>query len=410
MGILKAGKTGAADPELRDIAPGSRALSKLIAPLCAGFKAAAVTCLPSTEPCGPASKIAIFLPNLGGGGAERVVLACAQDLAQRGHQVDLVLVEAGGELLPLVPKGVRVIDLKATRIIAALPRLARYMRDRQPDVLHAVMWPVTIVGIMAHGLARSTARLVVSDHTVLSRHVPPAQHRLLKWTVRLFYPRADARTICSGAAADDLAVLSGIARDSIGVIHSPISPPRRIMANSGVETWWQGKGPRVITVGSLKQEKNHVLLLDAFAQVAARDAQLMIIGEGPLRGQLERQAADLEISARVALPGFAIDPWPYLASADLFVLSSNYEGFPLVLAEAMHAGLKVVSTDCLSGPAEMLDGGRYGRLVPCGDAPALAAAIDAALAEPARPQRMRKRAAEIAGPTMIERYSELLLL
>jgi glycosyltransferase involved in cell wall biosynthesis len=176
-----------------------------------------------------------------------------------------------------------------------------------------------------------------------------------------------------------------------------------------IEAKWGGPGLRVISVGNLHAVKNHALLLDAFARLERKSVRLLIFGDGPLRGQLEQQARQLGIADRVAFPGFAIDPWPYLASADLFVLSSNYEGFPMALAEAMHAGLKIVSTDCDSGPAEMLDGGNYGRLVPCGDANALAAAIDAALDEPADPSRIQRRAAKIAGQAMADRYRELVL-
>ena len=360
-------------------------------------------------PDAPRKRIAIFLPNLGGGGAERVALATAKDLAERGHHVDLVLVEASGDLLPLVPKAVRVIDLKARRIIASLPSLARYLREERPDTLHAHMWPLTIVAITAHRLAQSPAKLVVTDHVALSRQVTGGvQRRLLNWSTRLLYPFADARTIISEVAANDLSRLSGLARDCIEVIYNPISPPKRIASNARVEALWKGKGPRIITVGAFKEQKNHALLLDAFARVVAKEPMLMLLGEGPLRGALQQQASDLGMADRVLMPGFEVDPWPFLASADLFVLSSDYEGFPLVLAEAMHAGLKVVSTDCVSGPSEMLEGGRWGKLVPCGDAQALAGAIDAALGEPADPARMRERAIAIAGPAMIQRYSELL--
>lgn len=354
-------------------------------------------------------KIAIFIPTLGGGGAERVALASANDLAARGHQVDLLLLETGGELIPLLAKSVRVVHLDAHRIVAALVPLTRYLREEKPDALHAVMWPVTIIAVIAHRLARSTARLAVSDQVTLSRQITGgAQLRLLKWTTRLFYPLADIRITCSQAAAEDLANLSGIARDRIEVIYNPIVPPKRIAANAKAEALWTGTGPRLITVGAMKEQKNHALLLDAFARLEAKDAQLMILGKGPLQPKLEKQAERLGIAGRLILPGFAVDPWPYLASADLFVLSSDYEGFPLVLAEAMHAGLKVVSTDCVSGPAEMLDNGKYGRLVPCGDADGLARAIDAAIAEPAQPKKMRDRAIAMAGPAMIARYSELL--
>lgn len=364
------------------------------------------------ESAGPSKRIALFLPNMSGGGAEQVALTSAKDLIKRGHEVDLVLVRAEGALLPLLPSAVRVVDLNARRMVASLAPLARYLRERKPDALHAVMWPVTIVAILAHRLARSRALLMVSDHTTLSRHVRSwGQRAILRWTTSFFYPMADFRVICSSQAADDLATLSGISRGRFEVLYSPFSPPEIIRTNSDAERLWGDCEQRIITVGSMKQEKNQALLLRAFAQLGGHPkAKLMILGEGQLRPALEQLAAQLGVADRVLMPGFAIDPWPYLASADLFVLSSDYEGFGIALAEAMYAGLRVVSTDCMSGPSEMLDSGRYGRLVPCRDAAALAEAIEKALAEPAKPERMRARAISMAGQNMIARYSELLTL
>lgn len=361
------------------------------------------------EPSRRSKRIAIFLPNLGGGGAERVALTSATDLADCGHRIDLVLIEAKGDLLPLVPNNVRVVNLGSNRIIGSLMPLVRYLRRERPDCIHAIMWPVTVIAILAHRLARSHAKLVVSDQNALSQKIRRGlQRRLLNWTTRFLYPIADARIHCSSIAADDLAMLSGISRKRIEVIYNPIAPPERIVSNSEVEGLWRGPGPRIIAVGSLTSQKNHALLLRSFAKLQNRNSSLMILGEGQLRSLLEQLSSEFGIADRVIMPGFALDPWPHLASADLFVLSSDYEGFPLVLAEAMHVGLKVVSTDCISGPAEMLDDGRFGRLVPCGHAKALAGAIDAALAEPGNPQRMRARAIEMAGPAMITRYRESL--
>ena len=356
--------------------------------------------------------VAILIPDLGGGGAERVALASIIDLVEAGHRVDLLLARAEGALLPLLPPDVRVVDLSASRLVAALPPLIRYLRRERPDALHAVMWPVTVIAVLAHRLARSDARLMVSDQVVLSKQMTsPRQRAALRWTTRLFYPRADVRVTCSAVAADDLAALAGIDRRSINVIYNPISPPATIEATPQVEALWGvGRGERLINAGSLKTQKNQTLLLRAFAKLRDRpQARLMILGEGHLRGALEAEAERLGIANRVILPGFALDPWPYYASADLFVLSSDYEGFPLVLAEAMQAGLRVVSTDCASGPAELLDGGAYGRLVPCGDANALASAIEQALDEPAEPDRQRAQAEAMAGPAQITRYRELLI-
>jgi glycosyltransferase involved in cell wall biosynthesis len=355
-------------------------------------------------------RVALFLPDLGGGGAERVVLAQARELIRRGHQVDLILVGEGGVLLELLPAAVNLIELRRSRILSAVLPLARYLRTSRPDALHAVMWPSTVAAVLAHKLARSKARLMVSDQVTLSQQVrDPRQLAALRWTTRLFYPAADYRITCSSEAADDLAVLAHIPRASIEVITNPIEAPAKIAAKRTVEQMWGPGCPRIVTVGSLKAQKNHALLLRAFARLETYpEARVMIVGEGQMRPQLEALARELGIADRVAMPGFFLDPWPFLASADLFVLSSDYEGFPLVLAEAMRAGLRVVSTDCISGPAELTDNGRYGRLVPCGDPDALATAIAQTLAEPPQPQRQKKRAIAMAGPAQIARYCDLL--
>lgn len=352
--------------------------------------------------------IAILLPNLTGGGAERVALAIAGDLIKGGHRVDLVLMEARGELLPLIPDGARVVDLESSRIIAVLPRLIRYFRNEQPDAVQAHMWPLTVVSIMAHRLARSTARLVVSGHTFLSRHMTSRTEALkLRLTTRLFYPLADARTMCSNAAADDLAELAGMERDQIEVVYNPISVPDRIAPTEEAEAAWGGGGPRIITVGNLKAVKNHALLLDAFAQLTDKDARLMILGHGDLLPNLQQQTRQLGIAERVIFKGFVSDPWPYYASADLFVLSSDYEGFGNVLVEAMLAGLPVVSTDCPGGPNEILDGGRYGKLVPVGDAPALADAMARAVCDAHDAAAVREQAERISGKS-VNAYLSLL--
>jgi glycosyltransferase involved in cell wall biosynthesis len=348
---------------------------------------------------------------MAGGGAERVALAGIIDLLERGHEVDLVLVRAEGALLPLIPPQVQVFDLRAPRIVASLLPLARYLRKRKPDAVHALMWPVTIVAILAHRLARSRARLLVSDHVAHSKMIQsPRERALFRWTTRWLYPAADFRIVVSADAADDLATFSGIPRDRFEVIYNPISPPAAIATNPQVERLWGDCDQRIITVGALKEQKNHALLLRAFAQINSfPKSKLMILGEGQLRPKLEGLARELGIADRVLMPGFAIDPWPYLASADLFVLSSDYEGFGIALVEAMYAGLRVVSTDCRSGPREILDGGRYGKLVPTGDSAALADAIDQALAEPAQPDRMREQAEVMTGPSKLARYAALLL-
>ncbi len=355
-------------------------------------------------------RIACFLPNMSGGGAERVMLASIRDLVAHGHQVDLVVMDSQGELMPLLPPEVRVIDFKTTRIRATLMPLVRYLRRERPDALHAQMWPMTVLGVLAHRLARSDALLMISDQVALSSHMSsPRQLSALRWSARWAYPRADLRVMCAASAADDICKLAGLKRDSFEVITNPIEPPATLQTSPKVEALWGDSDGRIINIGSLKGQKNQALLLRAFARSKARSgAKLMILGQGDLRDSLLVLAAELGIAGRVIMPGFDIDPWPYLASADMFVLSSDYEGFPLVLAEAMYAGLRLVSTDCPTGPAELTADGRFGQLVPMGDAEALAAGIDAAWTQPHDPEGQRARASAVAGPAQIARYRHLL--
>jgi glycosyltransferase involved in cell wall biosynthesis len=356
---------------------------------------------------GHAKRVAICLPDMGGGGAERVALEIIRELLEAGHKVDLVLVRARGELLPLVPSAVRIIDLGASRMLGALAPLTRYFRRERPDAVQVSMWPLTTIAILAHRLSRSRALLMTSDHIAFS-HAGGWDKLVIRLTAGPLYRLADQRVVVSSGTAQDLSELTGLKRDRFELIYNPISPPRNIRSTPDIDRLWEGAKTRIIAVGSLKRAKNHALLLRAFARLGREDAKLMILGEGPLRGDLEALAAELKIADDVIMPGFAIDPWPFYASASLFVLSSDWEGFANVVLEALAAGLPVVSTDCPSGPSEILDRGRFGRLVPMGDEAALAEAMNRALDDPGDLEAGKARAASFSKGSA-RRYRQLLI-
>jgi glycosyltransferase involved in cell wall biosynthesis len=344
-----------------------------------------------------------------GGGAERVALHLMRRFVEMKYPVDLVLVNARGELLEQVPQEVRVFDLRADRFRNAVLPLARYFNREKPRSAQVQMWPLTSVAIVAKLVARTDTRLIVSDHCHLSmQYDAPNKLLALKWSVRLLYPFAHARVVVSEGAADDLARLSGLRRGTFEVVYNPVE---RIAGEQSpkLKDMWDTEGSRIISVGTLKAQKNHKLLIRSFARLRkTRTAKLMIVGEGDLRSELIREAERLGIVSEIVLPGFVYDVAGLLASADLFVLSSDYEGFGIVLIEAMRCGIPVVATDCPSGPAEILANGKFGRLVPCGDERALAEAMEAALREPRAPETLRARAEEISGETPIRRYVKLL--
>jgi glycosyltransferase involved in cell wall biosynthesis len=341
-----------------------------------------------------------------------VALTIAEGLLARGHRVDLLLAQDGGELRGLAPKGARLVVLGAGRLLKTVNPLASYLRKERPDALHALMWPLTVLAVVAHRLARSAARLVLADHGTLSREYASARNRLvLKATLRWIYPLADHRIAVSDGAAEDMASLSGLRRSAFDIVRNPLRLPVHVASTSKVEALWSGAEERILTIGSLTPVKNHTLLIRAFARLlhSRPGARLMIVGEGNGRPQLATLIEELGLGGKVMLPGFVLDPWPFLASADLFALSSDHEAYGLVLVEALHAGLKVVSTDCPSGPREILDAGRFGALVPVGDERAISLALEHALAEPADRARQRARAAVLAGTGSLDRYEELLL-
>lgn len=223
------------------------------------------------------------------------------------------------------------------------------------------------------------------------------------------YPLASCRLAVSKGVAQDLAALSGLAQDAFHVIYNPAALGRgrpQFIPEALLGVF----GPLVLSVGTLKAGKRHNLLIEAFARLPVElGAMLCILGEGSLRPALEQQIRELGLQKRVLLPGFRADPTPWYARADLFVLSSDYEGFGNVIVEALEQGVPVVSTNCPAGPSEILCSGKYGRLVPVGDADALATAMLEALNEEPDREALKTRARDFAADKIAEEYLDVML-
>lgn len=354
-------------------------------------------------------RAAVILPNFNGGGAERLTVDVMAGFVARGIAVDLVLLERKGDLLPLVPEGVRVIDLKVPRLRSAAGALRRYMRETRPDAVLALMWPLTFMTIVAATGLRHRPRVVVVEQVTLLKQYAASKLTIaqVRLTLALGYRFADAVTAASGALAKEVAELALLPQCRVQTIYNPIPPPLR--SADGGDAWAGVLGKRIVTVGRLTAQKNHPLLLRAFAALARdTDATLAIVGIGNERANLEAMARDLGISGRLLLPGFTMAPGDWYAGADLFVLSSDYEGFGNVVVEALHCGLPVVTTDCPFGPSEIVDGGRWGALIPCGDAEALADAMRAALTNPVDPEGQKARAREFSVERGVDAYWNLM--
>jgi glycosyltransferase involved in cell wall biosynthesis len=356
--------------------------------------------------------ISIILPTLQGGGAERVALYLANHWVDQGIQVEFVLMEDRGELLELVDPRIPIHSLKVSRIRGSVLPLRRYFVERKSAVVWVNMWPLTSAAILAWQLAGRPGTLFTTDHTNLSisclqeLRLSPLY---LKALLRATYPLATGLMAVSEGVKQDLCRLGAFNDERVTVICNPVAggfvKPAPVDPAVRQQLWGPGFNYHILAVGSFKTPKNFPLLLRAFDQLPnALNAKLSILGEGPLRPELESLIKELALEDRVALPGFALDTSCWYRSADLFVLSSSWEGFGNVIVEALECGIPVVSTDCRSGPAEILDNGRYGRLVPVGDAAALAAAIQASLLETHDHDALSRRAQDFAVPRISGQY------
>jgi glycosyltransferase involved in cell wall biosynthesis len=326
--------------------------------------------------------IALFLPSLRGGGAEKVMVNLALGFVEQGLKVDLVLAKAEGPYLSRVPEEVRVVDLGARRVLYSLPGLVRYLRRERPQAMLSALNYANIVAIWAKLLARVQTHLVVSEHNTLScstQNASSVRVKLLPLLIKIFYPYADAVVAVSHGVAEDLITMTGLPMEKVKVIYNPVITPELFAkAEEPLDHPWfrPGEPPVVLGVGRLTQQKDFPTLIRAFALVRKeRPARLMILGEGEERPKLEALVRELRLEEDVALPGFVDNPYKYMKRAAVFVLSSRWEGFGIVLVEAMALGTPVVATDCPSGPAEILENGKWGHLVPVGEPLHLARAI-----------------------------------
>lgn len=359
-------------------------------------------------------RLALFVPTLSGGGAERVMLALANRIAERGIPVDLVLAKAAGPYLADVRSDVHVVDLAASRVLRSLPALVRYLRRRRPRAMLTALGHANIVALWARRLAGVPTRLVISEHNSLRapRGGRGSRRRSVPWwLMRRVYPGAEAIVAVSHGVAADLAAVIGLPVERIHVVYNPvaIADLEARFDEPFTHPWFQaGSPPVILSVGRLTEQKDYATLVAAFAIARAQRAcRLVILGEGEDRGDLSALVERSGLAANVLLPGFVNNPVAWLRRAALFVMSSRWEGMPLVLLEAMACGAPVVCTDCPHGPAEILENGRWGRLVPVGDPSALATAILAALADPQHPD-VAGRAAAFSVDRTVDGYLELL--
>jgi len=370
----------------------------------------------------PKRKIAFVLANLKFGGVEKVVLTLAKGFVEKGIEVTLVLANDEGDFLKQVPHGVNIDSLNipapdsrgffanAHRVFVAL---LRYFSNHDFNVVFPSWYHIDLITMFAIRLVnlfkKNKTRMILILHGPYESYL---SHSRIKYLFSIIAAKIMLKLPDKLVAVSESVKKSFGNNDKIAVIYNPVVPPDMLdKSNEPVDQdfFTAKKIPIIISVGRLSQEKDFATLLRAFAIVKKEiDSQLVIVGEGKERENLKRLARNLHVEDSVWMPGFAENPYKYVSKSSVFVLSSKFEGFALVLVEALSVGCPVLSTDCPGGPREILENGKYGKLVPVGDYKALAKAIVDTLKNPPPKELLQERGKMFSVEAAINKYLELI--
>jgi glycosyltransferase involved in cell wall biosynthesis len=344
-----------------------------------------------------------------------MVLNLVRQMAEQGLHIDLVLIRDESRHLRELPSSVNIVRLGTRHSGLSVGPLRRYLQDRRPPVLLAAKDRAGRAALVARHRAGVDTRIYIRLGTTLSQALE-GRSRLRKWLryrpMRRLYPRADGIIAVSRGVADDVQGITGMGDTRIHVIRNPVITPEleSLAAQPAPHLWLTDRGePVVMGMGRLTRQKDFPTLIRAFARLrVATPARLVILGEGADREALSVLARELGVQDHLIMPGFHANPYAWLSRARLFVLSSLWEGSPNALTEAMALGIPVVSTDCRSGPREVLEGGRFGTLVPPGDAVALAEAMARTLAAPLAADTLRAAVQDYRAEVSARRYLDVM--
>jgi glycosyltransferase involved in cell wall biosynthesis len=357
--------------------------------------------------------IAFFLPSMQGGGAERVVINLLKEMISQDISLDLILAAAEGPLLTQIPEQVRIIDLAAGRVIMAILPLSNYLKKYQPQALISHISHANVISVLAKELAGINTKLVLVEHNTFSASKSQLMRaKLVPPLMRLAYPRANHIVGVSLAVSEDLETQLGFKKGIVKTIYNPVVDDNLIGKSKASlqHSWFTDNAvPVFVAVGRLTVQKDFATLIKAFALLRQKKlARLIILGEGKLRAELELLIEKLGITNDVSMPGFVVNPYAYMSKANAFILSSLWEGLPTVLIEAMACGCPVISTDCPSGPREILEGGKYGELVSIGDVEALYQAMFKVLDSPVDKKLLTQRAMYFSFDKAASKYLDIL--
>lgn len=306
------------------------------------------------------------------------MLALADRFTSRGFSCDITIAIHKGELLDRIPKNVRLISFGKKKTMRAVTSLAMYLRNEKPDVLLSTVFSANLCAIAASKLSLTKTRIVTCEASppdIDAKSNSAWRTALNTAAAKIFYRLADNIIAVSKSIQTTLTAKHYSEPSRITVIYNPLLSPNHLNPTINAP-----KEIILVACGRLERQKNYPCLLRAFKQVRLkRAAKLQILGDGELRQQLTNLACELGLSDDVIFSGFVKRPTERMQEASVFVHTADYEGFGMVLIEALACNLPIVATDCPGGVREVLADGKYGTLVPVGDDKAIAEAILAIL-------------------------------
>ncbi|MEO1052798.1 MAG: glycosyltransferase [Bacteroidota bacterium] len=329
-------------------------------------------------------KLLIVRPTMGHGGADRVTLNLLRYLNPESFEVELVLMRAEGAYIDEIPDHVQVIDTHTKNLWFYIFPLYRYFKKHRPDIVFSTCGGANMpLSLLAFLTRKRKYKLILSERNIL---FPPGKSRIKRTIMllvkRFFYSFADVHTAVSQGVKEEMIDRFKLPEKDILVVDNPvITPDLAVKAEERVEHSWfkdTREVPVILHVGRFVYQKDHETLIHSFHELTKkRKARLVLLGEGPLRKQVESLIQNLGLEDQVYFGGFDKNPFKYMAKCDAFVLSSKHEGMPGVLIQAMACGAKCVSTDCRTGPNEIIkEELNNGMLVPVGDVQKMSKAID----------------------------------
>jgi len=366
-------------------------------------------------------KIALVVSDLSLNGVFFVKVTLAREFIRLGFEVDIITGYISEDVSDLIPEECGIYELGLLRLNSFAYKLGKYLRANKPVALIASSWPCTAAAILSSRLFHSKAKLLVIEHVdfrtnfYVSGEFSRKDIFLISYFGKYIYNAADVVVGVSTGVVDGLKNYAKIDDSKLKVIYNPLRCFSSITKSQTTQSikdliWTQGT-TKILSVGRLAYQKAYEELIRAIGLINNRDKlRLIIIGDGSLREVLEKQIENLGLQKNIFLIGSISEPEIFYEDADLFVLSSSSEGFGNVIIEALSYGVPVVSTDCKSGPAEILGNGRWGDLVMVGDTVALAKSIESALSKKHDHEALRNRANDFSPERVARQYLAALRL